>query len=148
MRPRHYTSFAGVIGWPLQHTLSPTIQNAALRSVGIDWVYLALPVPPENLADAIQGLRVLGAMGINVTMPHKESVIEHLDEVSGDAREVGAVNTIQRLGDRLIGHNTDVDGFRDLMLGDAGIDVAGKRALVLGAGGAARAVVKALDDMG
>ena len=147
MRSRQVTGFAGVLGWPLEHTLSPAIQNAALRTAGIDWVYLAWPVRPEQLEAAVSGLRALGVMGVNVTMPHKEAVMGYLDEVSGDARAVGAVNTIQRLGDRLIGHNTDVDGFRDLLVVDAGVDVGGKKALVLGAGGAARAVVKVLDDM-
>jgi shikimate dehydrogenase len=141
------SSFAGIIGWPLEHTLSPVIQNAALRSLGIDWIYLAWPVHPESLPAAMEGLRALGAVGVNVTMPHKEAVMAHLDEVSGDARVVGAVNTIQRLGDSFIGHNTDVDGFYEFLVADAGVDVAGKRALVLGAGGAARAVVKVLDDL-
>jgi shikimate dehydrogenase len=148
LRARSYSSFAGVIGWPLSHTLSPAIHNAAFRSVGIDWVYLAWPVPPEALADAIAGFRALGAMGVNVTMPHKEAVIQYLDEISGDARDVGAVNTIQQIGGRLIGHNTDVDGFREFLASDAGVDVRDRSALVLGAGGAARAVVKALADLG
>ena len=148
MRPRTFSSFAGVIGWPLEHTLSPVIHNAAFRSAGIDWVYLAWPVPPESLAAAIAGLRALGVMGVNVTMPHKETVIRHCDEISGDAREVGAVNTIQSVGGRLIGHNTDVDGFREFLTSDAGVDVSGRSAIVLGAGGAARAVVKALSDLG
>ena len=148
MRARQVSSFAGIIGWPLEHTLSPIIHNAALRNLGMDWIYLAWPVHPESLPAAIEGLRALGAVGLNVTMPHKETVMSHLDEVSGDARVVGAVNTIQRLGDKFIGHNTDVDGFSEFLSADAGIDVTGKRALVLGAGGAARAVVKVLDDLG
>jgi shikimate dehydrogenase len=148
LRARHFSGFLGILGWPLEHTLSPAIHNAALRKAGIDWVYLAWPTPPAVLRDAIAGLRALGGLGANVTMPHKEAVIEHLDVVSGDARDVGAVNTIQRVGDRLIGHNTDVDGFREFILSDAGADVTGKTALVLGSGGAARAVVKALDDLG
>lgn len=148
MRARSFSGFVGVIGWPLEHTLSPVIHNAAFRSLGIDWVYLALPVAPESLGDAIAGFRALGFMGVNVTMPHKETVIPHLDEISGDARSVGAVNTIQHIGGRLIGHNTDVDGFREFLLSDAGADVRGKSGLVLGAGGAARAVVKALADLG
>jgi shikimate dehydrogenase len=143
-----HTHFAGVIGWPLEHTLSPAIQNAAFRALGLDWVYLAWPVPPERLAGAIDGLRALSVSGVNVTMPHKEEVIALLDDVSGDARVVGAVNTIQNSGDKLIGHNTDVDGFSEFLLGDAGCDVTGKATVVLGAGGAARAVVKALSDLG
>lgn len=140
--------FAGVFGWPLDHTLSPVIHNAAFRRLKLDWIYLAWRVPPDDLAAAVGGLRALGGMGANVTMPHKESVMALLDDVSGDARAVGAVNTIQRLGDELIGHNTDVDGFRAFLTDDAGVDVAGSEAVVLGSGGAARAVVVALDDLG
>jgi shikimate dehydrogenase len=139
--------FAGVLGWPLEHTLSPAIHNAAFRRLDLDWVYLAFPVPPERLEQAVAGLRVLGAVGANVTMPHKETVMSLLDELSGDARSVGAVNTIQNVGDRLIGHNTDVDGFSRFLTADAGLEVKGSRALVLGAGGAARAVVRALLDL-
>jgi shikimate dehydrogenase len=141
-------NFAGVLGWPLTHTLSPAIHNAAFRRLGFDWVYLQFSVPPDLLEAAVGGLRALGAIGANVTIPHKETVIAFVDQVSGDAAAIGAVNTIQRVGDRLIGHNTDVDGFREFIAGDAGIDVSGSAALVLGAGGAARAVVKALDDLG
>ena len=139
--------FAGVIGWPLEETLSPAIHNAAFRALHIDCAYYMWQVPPERLVDAVGGLRALSAVGANVTIPHKETVIEHLDDVSGDASEVGAVNTIQRVGERLIGHNTDVDGFREFVAGDAGIDLAGKKVVVLGAGGAARAVVRASGDL-
>ena len=142
------SAFVGILGWPLEHTLSPVIHNVAFRRTTLDWTYLSWPVEPESLGDAVRGLRALGAAGANVTMPHKETVIEHLDEVSGDAREVGAVNTIQRLGPRLIGHNTDVDGFAEFLSGDAGFDARDKSALVLGAGGASRAVVKALGSLG
>ena len=145
---RSVTHFAGVLGWPLDHTLSPTIHNAAFRSLGLDWVYLSWPVRPEDLGEAVGGLRALGAQGANVTMPHKETIIEFLDDVSGDAKRINAVNTIQRVGPSLVGHNTDVDGFREFLVGDAGVDPAGKSALVVGAGGAARAVVCALDDLG
>src|SRR5687768_12321490 len=111
LRHRPAENFVGILGWPLEHTLSPAIHSAAFRQAQLDWVYLAWPVEPEDLGDAINGLRALGALGANVTMPHKESVMDHLDELSGDARSVGAVNTIQRIGSRLVGHNTDVDGF-------------------------------------
>jgi shikimate dehydrogenase len=116
--------------------------------MSIDWVYFAWPVPPEDLVAAVGGIRALGAMGANVTMPHKEAVLALLDEISGDAAAVEAVNTIQRFGDRLIGHNTDVDGFKEFLSADAGVDVAGTSAVVLGSGGAARAVVRALADEG
>lgn len=142
------SQFVGILGWPLEQTLSPVIHNVAFRRAALDWTYLTWPVEPLLLGDAVRGLRALGAAGANVTMPHKETVIEYLDELSGDARDVGAVNTIQRLGDRLVGHNTDVDGFAEFLAGDAGFDATGKDALVLGSGGAARAVVKALDALG
>jgi len=140
--------FAGVLGWPLDESLSPAIHNAAFRALHIDCAYFTWQVPPEQLADAIGGIRALRALGANVTVPHKEKIIEHLDQLSGDATEVGAVNTIQRVGERLIGHNTDVDGFREFVAGDAGIDLAGKSVVVLGAGGAARAVVRAAGELG
>jgi shikimate dehydrogenase len=148
LRTRASNSFAGVLGWPLTYTLSPVIHNAAFRKTGLDWIYLRWPVPPEELEHAVAGLRALGAMGASVTMPHKEQVMKLLDHVSGDARAVGAVNTIQRVGNLLIGHNTDVDGFRSFLEEDAGVDLGGKKCLVLGAGGGARAVVKALVDLG
>ena len=137
----------GILGWPLEHTLSPMMHNAAFRVLGLDWTYYAWPVAPDDLAAAVGGLRALSAMGANVTMPHKEAVVDLLDGVSGDARMIGAVNTIQRVGPQLVGHNTDVDGFREFLDGDAGFKAAGKRALILGAGGAARAVVRALDEL-
>lgn len=148
LRHRSAGNFVGVLGWPLEHTLSPVIHSAAFRQLGMDWIYLSWAVEPADLEDAVAGLRALGALGANVTMPHKETVMQYLDELSGDARSVGAVNTIQRIGSRLIGHNTDVDGFRHFLEGDAGIDADGMRVLVLGAGGAARAVVRALDGLG
>jgi shikimate dehydrogenase len=148
LRSRLTPNFVGVLGWPLEHTLSPVIHNAAFKRLGLNWVYLAWPVPPDALVDAVTGMRALGGMGANVTMPHKEAVVELVDEMSGDARTIGAVNTIQRFGDRLIGHNTDVDGFREFLVADAGVDPRGKKTLVLGAGGAARAIVRALDDLG
>jgi shikimate dehydrogenase len=148
VRPRRVSHFAGVLGWPLQSTLSPAIHNAAFRKLGLDWVYLRWPVPPDSLGAAVAGLRALGATGANVTIPHKEQIKTHLDECSGDALAIGAVNTIQRVGDLLVGHNTDVDGFTEFIASDVGFDARGTRALVLGAGGAARAVVAALARMG
>ena len=142
------TNAVGLLGWPLDHTLSPVVHNAAFRSLGLDWIYLTWPVPPKRLEMAIDGIRALGMMGANVTMPHKEAVLDYLDAISGDASTIGAVNTIQRVGDMLVGHNTDVDGFAEFLRQEAGCDPAGKRALVLGSGGAARAVVKALGDLG
>lgn len=145
---RASTSFVGVLGWPLDYTLSPVVHSAAFRRLGMEWVYLAFPVPPEHLGGAVVGLRALGAAGANVTMPHKEAVVDFLDDVAEDARAVGAVNTIARVGDEFIGRNTDVEGFREFLSGDTGTRVDGRHAVVLGAGGAARAVVRALDELG
>ena len=140
--------FVGLLGWPLETTLSPALHNAAFKALRMDWVYLVWPTPPDSLRAAVEGLRALGAEGANVTMPHKQAVVELLDEVTPEARRVGAVNTIGRAGGSLVGHNTDLDGFRDFLVEDAGAEVRTKRALVLGSGGAARAVVCALDDLG
>lgn len=142
------SEFVGILGWPVGHSLSPAIHGAAFRALGLDWAYLRFAVEPNHLGAAVAGLRALGAMGANVTMPHKEAVIGYLDDVSGDARAIGAVNTIQRLGDKLIGHNTDVDGFVRMVTEDAGQDLSGARCLVLGAGGASRAVVTGLARLG
>lgn len=142
------TKLSGLLGWPLESTLSPAMHNAAFRACGLDWVYLSLPVRPSDLRAAVEGLRALGALGLNVTIPHKRKVAPLLDALSGDARALGAVNTIQRVGDVLVGHNTDLDGFRDFLRWDAGVDAAGRKAVVLGAGGAARAIVSALDQLG
>jgi shikimate dehydrogenase len=147
LRGRNAAGFAGIIGWPLEHTLSPAMHNVALKRIGTDWVYLPFPIPPESLEKAMDGFRVLGVRGLNVTMPHKETVMPLLDELAPEAKLIGAVNTIEVVGDRLIGHNTDASGFREFLQADAGWDGSGKRALVLGGGGAARAVVQALRDM-
>lgn len=140
---------AVVLGWPLEHTLSPEIQNAAFDALDLEWTYDAWPTPPRRLGRTVKRIRDNPQlMGANVTMPHKEAIVRFLDDTSGDARAIGAVNTVQKLGPRLVGHNTDVDGFREFLTGDAGYDASGKRALVLGAGGAARAIVRALDELG
>ncbi|MBI4729883.1 MAG: shikimate dehydrogenase [Acidobacteria bacterium] len=139
---------AGIIGRPVEHSLSPVIHNAAYRAVGLDWVYVPFEVTAERVGDAMAGMRGLGIRGLNVTMPHKRAVMRHLDETSEEAARVGAVNTITRIGDRLVGANTDGPGFLRFLHRDAGFDPGGRRALVLGAGGAARAVAVALAAAG
>lgn len=143
-RPHGSTRVAGVIGWPVSHSLSPVIHNSAFRALGMDWVYVPLPVPPGCVADALTGLRALGFAGANVTMPHKTEVAELLEDLSEDARRLRAVNTIVAGSDGLTGHNTDAPGFERFLLRDAGFDPAGRSALLFGAGGAARAVALAL----
>lgn len=141
------TTLIGVIGWPVEHSLSPAIHNAAFAALGLDWAYVPLPVYPDHLGEAVRGLRALGFAGANVTVPHKEAVLTHLDEVSHAAQVIGAVNTIAVRHGVLHGDNTDSAGFI-ASLRDVGFDPAGTYCAVLGAGGAARAVVHALADAG
>lgn len=132
----------------MRYTLSPAIHTAAFKALGLEWIYLAWHVPPESLGAALGGLRALRCAGANLTMPHKQSALRHLDELTPDARAIGAVNTIERRAELLIGHNTDVSGLAEFLASDAGVNVGGRRALVLGAGGAARAAVTALRRLG
>jgi shikimate dehydrogenase len=139
---------AGVIGHPIRHSLSPAIHNAAYRALGLDWVFCAFEVPPGGAAEAVAGARALGLSGLSVTMPHKADVIPALDRLTAVAQDLAAVNTVVRQGDALVGDNTDGAGFLDALRVDEGFDPAGRRCLVVGAGGAARAVVLALATAG
>ncbi len=141
------TKNLGVIGWPIVHSLSPAMQAAAIRAAGIDYAYIAMPVHPEALTQAVAGLRSLGFRGFNVTIPHKTAIIECLDKIDEDARRIGAVNTVVIEDGRLSGHNTDVTGFLR-GLSRQGMTVRGKRAALFGAGGAARAVIWGLAKEG
>lgn len=142
------TRTAGVIGQPIRHSLSPAIFNAAFTASGLDWAYLAFEVPEGAAGLAMAGVRALGLEGVSVTMPHKVAVIDALDELAPDAAALGAVNCVARNGIRLVGHNTDGVGLIDALQLDEGIDVAGQRCIVVGAGGAARAVSRALGGAG
>ncbi len=142
------TRAAGVIGSPIRHSLSPAIFNAAFTAAGLDWAYLAFDVPEGAAGLALGGMRALGIDGLSVTMPHKAAVLEGLDELSDDARALGAVNCITRHGGLLRGDNTDGPGFLDALRVDEGIDVAGLHCVVVGAGGAGRAVARALGGAG
>jgi shikimate dehydrogenase len=133
------TKIAALLGYPVEHTKSPRMQNAAFAATGIDACYVAFSVPPEDLPGAVQGIRSLGLLGFNVTVPHKETVIPLLDEIDPEASFIGAVNTVLNRDGRLCGFNTDGRGFMHSLV-DAGIVVAGKRVLLIGSGGAARAV--------
>lgn len=135
----------GLIGHPVGHSISPAFQQAALDALAIDARYARWDTPPEALAARVEALRRPPFLGANVTVPHKEAVIALLDDVDDLARRTGAVNTIVRDGERLSGSNTDIAGFRRALRAAGGFSVAGKRAVVLGAGGAARAVVLALE---
>ena len=134
------TRLLAVIGAPIGHSLSPIIQNAALHAAGLDYVYAALPVRADALASAVRGLCNAGIAGFNVTIPFKTEIIPLLDALSEDARRIQAVNTVVIEDGRMVGHNTDVVGFL-AGFAERGIALTGKKAVLIGAGGAARAAL-------
>ncbi len=140
------TALYGVLGHPVVHSLSPAMHNAAFAALEVDAAYLALDVRPEALAEAVRGAHALGFQGLNVTVPHKEKALGLCARVAPGAKLVGAVNTLKRFPDGWEGHNTDAPAFRDLVA-EAGFGT-GARALVLGAGGAARAAAWAVLELG
>jgi len=142
------TRLVGVIGNPVRHSKSPAIFNAAFAQSGVDFRMLAMPVSEGNVQKAVEGIRSLGIVGCSVTMPHKAAVVDHLDECSEVAKALNAVNCVRRDGDRLVGDNTDGAGFLRGLAHDIGFDPDGRRCAVVGAGGAARAVVLALTGAG
>jgi len=145
--PTGATRLAAVIGSPVRHSLSPALHNAAFAAVDLDWVYVALEVPSGQVPAALDGARALGIAGLSVTMPHKEAAAAACDRLTDAAAVLGAVNCIVTEGDRLVGHNTDGAGFVAALAAD-GIEIEGRRCVVLGAGGAARAVALALATEG
>lgn len=138
---------AGVIGYPVRHSLSPAICQAAFDELGLDWTYAAFEVAQGDAGRALDHMRDRGMAGLSVTMPHKADVAAAVDELSAAAAVLGVVNCVARDGDRLIGHNTDGAGFCDALLAD-GVELAEIGCAVLGAGGAARAVVAELARRG
>lgn len=138
----------GIIGYPLGHSVSPAMHNAAFRELGLDYEYIPFEVEPADLGEALHGLRALHIAGFNVTIPHKEVIVPLLDEVTKLARVIGAVNTVENQDGTLVGYNTDAPGFIESLREDAGFDPEGKRAVILGAGGAGRAVATILAEVG
>ncbi len=136
-----------LLGYPIAHSLSPAMQNAAFRALDLNWRYELLETPREDLRAAVTRLRANDCAGANVTIPHKQAVVEWLDDLSENAHRIGAVNTIVKHADRLIGENTDGYGFLQ-SLRDARFDTRGARVAILGAGGAAHAVAFAAADAG
>jgi len=139
------TRLVGLIGWPVEHSLSPTMHNAAFEALGLNWRYLPLPVAPGTEGESLRALATLGFVGANVTVPYKSTLVTSLDSVTPDVKSIGAVNTVvvrrQDEGTYTIeGHNTDHAGFIEA-LRQGGFDPAGESAVVVGAGGAARAAV-------
>ena len=137
-----------VIGWPLGHTLSPVMHQAALDELGLDAAYTALPTPPGTEGDRFEDVRTGALAGLNVTIPHKLAAYRAMDRLTPAAQRTGAVNTVIRDGRRLLGDNTDPYGFAEALRRFGGFDPAGASVVVLGAGGAARAAVLALLDSG
>jgi shikimate dehydrogenase len=137
---RGTTTLVGLLGWPTSHSLSPPMQNAGFAVLGLDWAYVPLPTPPERLGEAVRGLVAVGFAGANVTIPHKEAVIALCDDVDDVAARAGSVNTLVIRDDRVLGSSTDG------LAVTSQIETEGRRALVLGTGGAAKAVASALEE--
>ncbi len=133
------TRVVGLFGYPVEHSLSPAMHNAAFDYLNLDYCYVTFSVRPDLLRDAVNSVKALNLRGVNVTVPHKEKVIPFLDEINEEASFIGAVNTILNSEGALIGHNTDGRGFME-SLSEADIPTEGKNALIIGAGGASRAI--------
>ncbi len=141
------TKVCGIIGDPIEHTMSPVMHNAAFKNKGVDYVYLAFRVKKEELGKAIEGMRSLNIKGLNITIPHKVAVIQFLDELDTLADKIGAINTIVNRKGVLKGYNTDATGFLQALL-ERGIEPKEKRVVILGAGGASRAISFILAERG
>lgn len=140
-----HTKLAGLLGWPLDHTLSPAMHNAAYEAMHLNWVYVPLPVPEgQGLVRVVEAIRSLPFVGFNVTMPYKRVMLNLCDEVATAAAMAGAVNTVHVVNGRLIGYNTDGRGLMESLKEEAGFDPAGKRAVIVGTGGAAGAALVGL----
>ena len=140
-------STVGLIGWPVEHSRSPAMHNAAFAALGLNWHYVLLLTPPDQVAAVVARIRSGELQGANVTIPHKQAVIPYLDEIDPAAQAVGAVNTIVKQADRLIGFNTDTLGFKRSLI-ETGVEVKDQPCAVLGAGGSARAVIYVLRELG
>lgn len=133
------TKITGIFGHPVGHTLSPAMHNAAFRSLGLNMCYIAFDVLPKDLPDAVKAVKSLNLLGVNITVPHKENVIPLLDDVNAEAKFMGAVNTVVNSEGKLTGYNTDGLGFMS-SLAEAEISSDGKTILIIGGGGASRAI--------
>ncbi len=136
-----HTKVVGLFGYPVRHTLSPVFQNAAFQAKKLNFIYLPFEVTPQLLSFAIKSLPALGIAGVNITIPHKENVMQYLSGVTNEAMIMGAVNTVEVVDGKLIGYNTDGYGFITSLKKDLKTELKGKKIMVLGAGGGARAVV-------
>jgi len=137
--PTAKTQVLGIFGYPVGHALSPIMHNTAFQDLNLDYVYVGFSVAPSNLAEAIQGMRALNMCGLSITIPHKVAIMQYLDEIDPLAKQIGAVNTVKNIDGKLYGRNTDGEGCLKA-LQNAGVKLRGKHAILIGAGGAARAV--------
>lgn len=146
MRISGTTKLIGILGHPVSHTLSPRMHNAAFEAMGLDICYVPLEVPPEDLQEALAGMRAMGFLGANVTVPHKINAAKMMDRLEGIAAITGAINTIVNKSGSLVGHNTDGAGFIRALEEGVDIDFPSAQPLIIGAGGAARAIALALAE--
>ncbi len=144
MEVKSTTSLYGIFGHPVEHSLSPVMHNNGFSELDLDCVYVAFDILPSNIGEAVSAVRSLGISGVNVTIPHKQRIMAYLDEISSDAMLVGAVNTVSNVDGRLIGFNTDVGGFLRALKADLDFTPEGTKVFMVGAGGAARAVIVGL----
>lgn len=142
------TKIVRLIGYPVEHSKSPLMHNAAFQSLGLDFVYLLFSVKLSHLKEAIMGLRASNVVGANVTIPYKEEVMKYLDEITPEAKFIGAVNTIHNREGKLIGYNTDGQGFITSLLTDGKVKLEGQKVFLIGAGGAGKAVAVKLAERG
>ncbi len=142
------TKLTGLIGNPIEHTISPVLQNSLFSMMGIDGIYVPVKVPQGKLGDAVCGLKASGFTGFNVTIPYKEEVLQFLDDISDEAVLLGAVNTVKVSGDKLYGYNTDGDGFLRAFREQTESGFEGKLVCILGAGGTARALTAKIATAG
>ncbi|MDZ8237766.1 MAG: shikimate dehydrogenase [Nostoc sp. ChiQUE01a] len=142
------TKLLGVIGHPVEHSLSPVMHNAAIAHLGLDYVYLPFPIAPENLEIAIAGFTAIDIVGFSVTIPHKQAIVPLLSEITPVAQTIGAVNTVSRQNNKWVGTNTDIEGFIAPLQTTYKQDWSQKVAVILGNGGAARAVVAGCHQLG
>ncbi|MEH1841944.1 MAG: shikimate dehydrogenase [Nostoc sp.] len=142
------TKLLGVIGYPVEHSLSPVMHNAVIAHLGLDYVYLPFPIAPQNLEVAIAGFAAIDVVGFNVTIPHKQAIMPLLSEITPIAQTIGAVNTVSRQNNQWVGTNTDIEGFIAPLQTTYKQDWSQKVAVILGNGGAARAVIAGCQQLG
>ena len=138
------TKILGIFGYPIKHSFSPLMHNAAIENMGLDFVYLPFEVKTDNLSDAVSAIRIFNIAGVNVTIPHKENIVKYLDQISAEAKKIGAVNTIVNKNGKLSGFNTDYYGFLKSI--SEKITPRNKNVLMLGCGGVAKAIALSLID--